>query len=131
MSENLGRDELFWRLGHEKSADLLEDLKKVENVIFQDEQGNSYLHIACTNHYLEAIETLLEIGADPNITNKKGFSPIMNVIGRRYDNNAKIFETLLIHGLDLDKQEGNTSLKELIESFGNEELNSLIKKYYQ
>lgn len=44
-------------------------------------------------------------------------------------NNA-ILELMLQHGLDLDKMEGNVTLKEMIESFDDDEMNKIVKKYY-
>lgn len=66
-----GRDEIFFRLGVEQSDDLLQRIKTVENPNFQDDNGTSYLHRACQSHYLEAIKLLLNMGADPNINDKK------------------------------------------------------------
>lgn len=129
MSRMLGRDEVFWRLGHEKSDELLKTLKNLENVNFQDEMGISYLFVACDSHYVEAIAILLEKGADPNLTDNRGRDPILGAIGRKSSNNAKILEIFLEHGLDLNRIKGEVTLKELIQSFEEEELNDIIKKY--
>ncbi|MDE5583233.1 MAG: ankyrin repeat domain-containing protein [Ruminococcus sp.] len=129
MSYNLGRDEIFWRLGHEKSDELLDELNHLENVNFQDEQGISYLEVACINHYLEAVKILLKNGADPNLTDKYGRNPIIFTLGIKNANNTKILETFLKYGLDLNMPHGNSTLKEFIESFEEDEWNILIKKY--
>lgn len=129
MSHMLGRNEVFWRLGHEKSDELLETLKNLENVNFQDEMGISYLFVACDSHYVEAITILLEKGADPNLTDNRGRDPILGAIGRKNSNNAKILEFFLEHGLDLNRIKGEITLKELIQSFEEEKLNDVIKKY--
>lgn len=124
------RDEIFFRLGVEKSEELLEKIRDVKNPNFQDDKGISYLHIACQTHYIEAIKILLELGANPNITDKRGFSPVLEAIGRINENNNEILELLLKHGLDLDRTEGDMTLKEQIESFDDDEMNKIIKKYY-
>lgn len=129
MSHMLGRDEVFWRLGHEKSDELLETLKNVENVNFQDEMGISYLFVACDSHYVEAITILLEKGADPNLTDNRGRDPILGALGRRNSNNAKILEIFLEHGLDVNRIKGGGTLKELIQSFEDESLNDVLKKF--
>ena len=103
------RDEIFFRLGIEKSDDLLQKLKNIDNPNYQDTKGISYLHRACQRHYVEAIKILLELGANPNINDNRGFSQ---------------------HGLDLDKMEGDITLKERIESFKDDEMNKLVQKYY-
>ena len=125
-----GRDEIFFWLGVEQSDDLLQKIKTVENPNFQDDNGISYLHRACQSHYLEAIELLLNLGADPNMNDKRGFSPILSAIGRIHENNNTILEMMLQHGLNLDKMEGNMTLKAKIESFGDDEMNKIVKKYY-
>ena len=131
MNPNMyGRDEIFFRLGVEQSDDLLQKIKTVENPNFQDDNGISYLHRACQSHYLEAIELLLNLGADPNMNDKRGFSPILSAIGRIHENNNTILEMMLQHGLNLDKMEGNMTLKAKVESFGDDEMNKIVKKYY-
>ena len=123
------RDEIFFRLGVDKSDDLLEKLKTVDNPNFQDSKGFSYLHRACQSHYLEAIEVLLEAGANPNINDERGFSPILSAIGTINEKNNAILEMMLQHGLDLDKMEGTVTLRERIESFKDDEMNKLVKRY--
>ena len=124
------RDEIFFRLGIEKSEDLLQKLKTVENPNFQDDEGTSYLHMACQSHYYDAIKILLELGANPNINNKWGKSPILKAIGSINESNNAILELMLEHGLDLNKMEGNVTLREMLESFGDDEMNKIIKKYF-
>lgn len=124
------RDEIFFRLGVEKSEELLEMIRNVENPNFQDDKGISYLHMACQTHYFDAIKILLELGANPNITDKRGFSPILEAIGRINENNNEILEIMLKYGLDLNRIEGDMSLKEQIEMFDDEEMNKIIEKFY-
>ncbi|MGN0668932.1 MAG: ankyrin repeat domain-containing protein, partial [Oscillospiraceae bacterium] len=123
------RDEIFFRLGIEKSEELLQKIRCAENPNFQDDMGFSYLHRACQAHYLEAIELLLKMGADPNIHDKRGHSPILEAIGSINENNNAILELMLEYGLNLDKMEGGMTLKEQIESFDDDEMNRIISKY--
>lgn len=125
------RDEIFFRLGIEKSEDLLQMLRNIKNPNFQDDNGFSYLHRACQTHYVDAIKILLELGADPNINDMRGSSPISEAIGMINENNAEILEIMLKYGLDLEKMEGDMTLKEMIESFDNDEMNKILKKYYK
>lgn len=124
------RDEIFFRLGVEKSEELLNKIRDVKNPNFQDDKGISYLHRACQTHYIEAVKILLELGANPNITDKRGFSPVLEAIGSINENNIEILELLLKHGLDLDRTEGDMTLKKQIESFDDDEMNKIVKKYY-
>ena len=125
------RDKIFFRLGIEKSEELLHKIEAADKPNVQDDIGFSYLHRACQVHYLEAIEVLLKKGANPNINDKSGHSPILEAIGSIDENNNAILELMLEYGLDLDKMEGEMTLKEMIESFEDEEMNRLIKKYYK
>lgn len=85
--------------------------------------------MACQVHSVEAISILLDLGADANISDKRGFSPILSALGSINENNNIIFEMMLQHGLDLDKIEGESTLKEQIKSFDDEGLNKIIQKY--
>lgn len=92
MTDIFNRDEMFYRLAHlnvgiEKKEEVLKDLKKVSNPNFQDSQGTSYLHMACQVHSVEAISILLDLGADANISDKRGFSPILSALGSINENN--------------------------------------------
>lgn len=113
----------------ENKEDVLLEMKKITNPNFQDKNGISYLHMACQAHSIEAVSILLDLGANPNINDKKGYSPIMSAIGTIDKNNKIIFELLLSYGLDLNKKEGNMTLKEIIESFDENELNEIIEMY--
>lgn len=134
MKDRLNRDEMFYRIADinipmkEKKDDVLEAMKGIKNPNFQDLNGESYLHAACGSHCIESIKILLELGANPNINDNRGFSPITDALGTLNDNNAKILELMLQYGLDLKKTEGNQTLKEWIEMFDNEELNKIIRK---
>ena len=136
VKDKFKRDEMFYRLAHfnvgiEKKEDILRDLKVIPNPNFQDSQGTSYLHMACQAHSVEAISILLELGADANIIDKRGFSPILNALGSINENNNNIFEIMLQHGLDLDQKEGEATLREQIRRFDDEGLNKIIEKYSQ
>lgn len=125
------RDEIFCRLGFEKSDDLLQKLRNVDDPDFQDDKGMSYLHRACQSHYLEAVKVLLEVGANPNVNDKRGVSPVLEALGKMNEKNNDILELMLQHGLSLDKMEGDMTLKEMIESFRDDEMNKIIAKYYR
>ena len=123
------RDEIFCRLGFEKSEELLEMIRKAENPNFQDDNGISYLHRACQTHYVEAIMILLERGVDPNITDNGGNIPIFDALGRLNEKNSEILEIMLKNGLDLNKMVGKMTVRERIEMFDDDEMNKIIKKY--
>ena len=123
------RDEIFCSLCYEKPEDVIMKLKNATNPNFQDDKGISYLHMACQKHNVEVIKVLLEMGANPNINDNRGFSPILEAIGSINANNNEILELMLQYGLDLNKMEGDLTLKEQIELFDKDELNKIVKKY--
>lgn len=134
MKDRLNRDEMFYRIADinipmkEKKDDVLEAMKGIKNPNFQDLNGTSYLHMACQTHCVEAVKILLELGADPNTNDNRGFSPITSALGSINNNNGEILELMLQYGLELKKKEGNQTLKEWIEMFNDEELNEIIRK---
>lgn len=129
MSANLGRDETFWKIGHEETPELLEMIEALENVEFMDSKGLTYLHIAALNHKLEIIKLLLKKGANPNCEDNKGGSPILMALGRIHEKNAEILKTFLDYGLNLERIENGMTIKETILSFEDKELNDVISQY--
>ena len=134
MKDRLNRDEMFYKIADinipmmEKKEDVLEAMKGIENPNFQDLEGTSYLHMACQAHSLEAIKLLLDLGANPNINDNSGFSPVTSALGTINKSNGEILELMLQHGLDLKKMEGDQTLKEWIEMFDDDELNEIIRR---
>lgn len=129
MRYNLGRDELFWRIGNEDSQKLLEDIEKLDIIDFADDKGRTYLHVACSAHNLEVVKLLLKKGANPNVRDKNGSLPIMSAIGRINDKNPELLKVFLEYGLDLNAKVNGMTLRETIESFDEEALNAVIEKF--
>lgn len=133
MKDRLNRDEMFYRIADinipmkEKKDDVLEAMKGIKNPNFQDLNGTSYLHMACQSHCIESVKILLELGANPNINDNRGFSPITYALGSINNSNGDILSLMLQYGLDLKKMEGNQTLKEWIEMFDDEELSEIIR----
>ena len=125
--DRLGRDDIFWQIGHEESPELLASIKNLENVEFKDKQGLTYLHVAAINHKLQVIKLLLEKGANPNCVDKRGAPPILMALGTKNNNNQEIL--FLEHGLDLEKKTNGMTIKETILSFEEPELAEIIKEY--
>ena len=131
MSYNLGRDEIFWRIGHEESPELLKTISELQNVDFRDNEGTTYLHVAALNHKLEIIKLLLKKGANPNWQDNKGRFAIIYALGRRNEKNPEILKLFLEYGLDLDIKKNNDGLtiRETILSFEDQQLNEIINKF--
>lgn len=134
MIDKMGRDKMHYRIAHinhsimEVKEDVLRDMKSIDDPDFQDYQGVSYLHMACQAHSVEAIKMLLDLGANLNINDNMGFSPITSALGCVNSNNPEILKLMLRYGLDLKKMEGDNTLKEWIEMFNEEELNEIIRE---
>ena len=137
MLDRCGRDEMFYRIAQINMEmifdkdETLQLMKNIQNPNFQDKDGKSYLHMACQSHSLEAIKILLDLGADPNISDKRGFSPITSALGSINEANCEILETMLQRGLNLDHWERDMSLRDWIRQFNEKELNTIIEKYDQ
>lgn len=131
MSYNLGRDEIFWRIGHEESPKLLKTISELQNVDFRDDEGTTYLHVAALNHKLEIIKLLFKKGANPNWQDNKGRFAIIYALGRRNEKNPEILKLFLEYGLDLDIKKNNDGLtiRETILSFEDQQLNEIINKF--
>ena len=129
MNYRLGRDDIFWQIGHEESTELLASIKNLENVEFKDKQGLTYLHVAAINHKIQVIKLLLEKGANPNCVDKRGATPILMALGTKNNNNQEILRLFLEHGLDLEKKINGMTIKETILSFEEPELAEIIKEY--
>lgn len=136
MTDRFNRDEMFYRIADinipmkEKKDDVLEVMKGIKNPNFQDLNGTSYLHMACQSHCVEAVKLLLELGANPNINDNRGYSPILSAVGCMDENNEEILELMLKYGLDLNKLEGDKPLREVLKRFKNERINIIIEKDY-
>lgn len=97
--DKLGRDELFYKIIDRDTFNALNMIDHVENVNFQDINGYSYLHAAAQSELKEIIEKLLNKGADIDIKDKFGRTPLMIAISG-YGNNRTIIDLLITNGAD-------------------------------
>ncbi len=130
MSYNLGRDEIFWRIGNEETPELLNAISQLDKVDFRDDEGTTYLHIAALHHRLQIIKLLFEKGADPNWQDYRGRLPIIFALGRKNEHNPEILKLFLEYGLDLDlKRDDRLTIRETIASFGDSKLDEVIENF--
>lgn len=133
--DKMGRDKIFYKIcdidnsNDENLSKTLSEMKNISNPNFQDNEGVSYLHMACQAHSLEAIKILLELGANPNLNDNYESSPVTWALGSININNKAILELMLQYGLDLYKKERDQTLIEWIKMFKNDEYNAVIKNY--
>lgn len=76
----------------------------------QDDQGNSFFHIAIEKRNLSDFEFLIKNGFKPDLQNNLGITPLMLAISK---GELEIIKNLLRLGLNLDlrdKENGNTAL---------------------
>lgn len=116
----------------EEISSILQLLKKINEkkpneINKTDEDGNTALHYAASRGIPEVVELLLDLGADPNIQNDIGLSPLMQGV-----ESGQIEATaILIQSKpkkDLLDQEGNTLLISAAKN-GNVQLITTLFKY--
>lgn len=132
MIDRLGRDELFYRIGHEEeSPELIETISRLEKVDFRDAEGVTYLHIAALKHKPEIIKLLFEKGANPNWQDYKGRFAVIWAVGRKNKKNPEILKLFLEYGLDLDikKEIDGLTIRETILSLEDPKLNEVIQEF--
>ena len=133
--DKMGRDKMFYKIcdidnsDDENLSKTLSEMKNISNPNFQDNEGVSYLHMACQAHSLEAIKILLELGANPNLNDNYESSPVTWALGSININNKAILELMLQYGLDLYKKERDQTLIEWVKMFKNDEYNAVIKNF--
>ena len=123
--DRLGRDELFYKIGdrEEESALTMLDNDDV-NVNFQDKNGYSYLHLAAQSGCAEVIKKLLDKGADIDIRDKFGKTPLMVAISEYYPNlrnDRSIIDLFIENGADIEaRTNSNIICKEFAKRRGLE-----------
>ncbi len=71
-----------------------------------NEDGHTALHLAASVSNIVAVQKLLEKGANPNILDKEGMSPLH--VAALYGREAEIFDLLVAHGkVSVDHVDGN------------------------
>uniref|UniRef100_A0ABD2WQD1 Uncharacterized protein n=1 Tax=Trichogramma kaykai TaxID=54128 RepID=A0ABD2WQD1_9HYME len=71
---------------------IAQDLNEIVQIDAPDKMGNSPLHLALCNGEKKKAESLLRWGANPNIPNGKGLTPLHVICTRKNDDNlAKMF----------------------------------------
>lgn len=99
--DRLGRDELFYIIADGYEEEVLKQLDEMEEVNVKDKNGYSYLHIAVQSGAVNVIRKLLTQGADINIVDKFGKTPLMVAIAG-YNGDRTIIDLLLENGADIE-----------------------------
>lgn len=109
--------------------EVLEEVKKIDDPNRINDQGYSYLHFACSEHNMDIIRILLELGADPNLPNCNGWPAIISAIGSKNENNPEILKIMLSYGLDLNRMIKGKTLKTSIEEFPGVEYKEIMDSW--
>lgn len=78
--DELGRDELFYKIVDKEYDKAIKMLDSVTNVDFQDNNGTSYLHVAIQASSVEITQKILDKGANIEIRDKFGKTPLIVAI---------------------------------------------------
>ena len=122
--DRLGRDELFYKIIDGEDLNALSMIEDVININFQDKNGYSYLHAATQSRSIEVIKKLLMKGANIDIRDKFGKTPLMVAISEyhpEYRNDRTIIDLLIENGADIEaKTNSNIICKEFAKRKGLE-----------
>ncbi|CAJ0941197.1 unnamed protein product, partial [Mesorhabditis belari] len=93
--------------GHVSSAQLLLEAGFHPNALYFDGPEITLL-TPNDDYYVELLELLLRFGANPNVLDRKGLSPLM-IAAKRGERGRKAIEILLEHGADINQQGSSRS----------------------
>lgn len=114
--DRLGRDQLFYKIIDGENLDALNMIEDVVNINFQDKNGYSYLHAAVQSGAIDVIKKLLMKGANVDIRDKFGKTPLMVAVSEYYPedgNDRTIIDLLIENGADVEaKTNSNIICKE-------------------
>ncbi len=90
--------------------------------------GNTLLNLAVSLHAPPIVEALLAAGADPNVANDRGWTPLHQAA---YSNQPRLAELLLHAGADLDLEAHGSGGTPLVVAlfWGHRELADLLSKH--
>uniref|UniRef100_A0ABD2XKQ9 Uncharacterized protein n=1 Tax=Trichogramma kaykai TaxID=54128 RepID=A0ABD2XKQ9_9HYME len=96
---------------------ICDEAKQPVRVDARDKRGNTPLHAALARKHLKLVELLLTRGADANLANEDGWTPLHDIC-RRYNDDVKTLQLFLGIGAELDRpvqldvqdETGNTPL---------------------
>ncbi|KAH8692272.1 ankyrin repeat-containing domain protein [Talaromyces proteolyticus] len=119
-----GKSPLLCRLSLHPVEEALALLEYAPDVHATDYEGNGPLHIVLSHLDItdNQIQALLAAGADPNLKNKKGQTPLHVMIGP----NSELIDILLDAGADLEAcdNEGQTPLFKILSPLENSRFNT-------
>lgn len=143
---------LFERCAYENSKDLRASIKKLDNINITDKYGNTLLHKASSNANIELIKFLIENGININAQNNNGntalflllqtlFNTDKNMINMIKCNillltastnaNIDLIKFLIENGIDINTQNGNTTLYLVLQTLFNTDKNIInMIKYF-
>lgn len=102
--DRLNRDELFYCIVDGKEEEALRLLAQTEDVNRQDKNVYSYLHIAVQEGRNRIVAALLERGAEVDIRDQFGKTPLMVAVFSYKHNGRSCIDLLLEYGADRSLQ---------------------------
>lgn len=76
MKDEFNRDQVFYLITSNENKEAISQIQSLENINHQDLNGMCLLHVAAQESNLEVTKELLQKGANPNIIDKYGNSPL-------------------------------------------------------
>ncbi|XP_023318979.1 ankyrin-3-like [Trichogramma pretiosum] len=114
---------------------ICDDVKQPVQIDARDKLGNTPLHAALEKKHLKVVELLLKRGANANLANEEGSTPLHNIC-KRYGDDIKTLEIFLdinaeldqLVQLDVQDKKGNTPLHLALGKY-NKKVAVLLLKY--
>jgi tetratricopeptide (TPR) repeat protein len=99
-------------------------MKKGVSIDAKLEDGSTALLLAVNRNFNDAVRFLLDMKANPNVVDRKGWTPLLSAAD---EGNLKVAEMLLAHGADIRATRHNLNAPAIAERKGHVELAALLR----
>jgi hypothetical protein len=109
----------------EKLAKALIEKKKIPINVIDDLSGSTALLLATNQNNVDAVKFLLKLGANPNVFDNSGWTPLLSAAD---EGNSEIVDILLANKADIKQTANGIDAATLAKNKGNKKLYEKLKK---
>ncbi|MDO4494474.1 MAG: ankyrin repeat domain-containing protein [Clostridiaceae bacterium] len=114
----------FWSFEYDDYENACKTLDSISNINKQDKNGMTYLMHAIQGENFDIAQKLLEKGADPNIPDNRGLTPLSYLIYFDED----FFQMLIDYGANIDLQVNDRfTIRDYLQRFHSEEYKKFLE----